>query len=94
MRKKVLLTIICFFIIFSNFALSSVKAVYNASEVQNTVQVHTNNMNQLDEEIRASTTVKENTQEINNIKELESSKYIIDDENKIIYRVVPETRCV
>ena len=92
MRKKVLLTIICFFIIFSNFALSSVKAVYNASEVQNTVQVHTNNMNQLDEEIRASTTVKENTQEINNIKELESSKYIIDDENKIIYRVVPETR--
>ena len=88
MRKKVLLAIICFFIIFSNFALSSVEAVYNASEVQ---QVHTNNMNQLDEEIRANTTAKENTREINNIKELESNKYIIDDENKIIYRIIPET---
>ena len=88
MRKKVLLAIICFFIIFSNFALSSVKAVYNVSEVQ---QVHTNNMNQLDEEIRANTTAKENTREFNNIKELESNKYIIDDENKIIYRIIPET---
>lgn len=99
MRKKILLSIICFTIIFSSFNLTAIKAVYDAKQMQNIIQMpndtDTNTVIQENDiekknDSTEQTNIENNSKE-NNSKELESNKYIIDNENKVIYRVLPET---
>lgn len=99
MRKKVLLSIICFIIIFSIFNLTAIKAVYDAKQMQNIIQApNDTNTNTITQENDIETnndsreqTNTDNNSKANNSKELESNKYIIDNENEVIYRVLPET---
>ena len=99
MRKKILLSIICFTIIFSSFNLTAIKAVYDAKQMQNIIQMpndtDTNTVIQVNDiekknDSKEQTNIENNSKE-NNSKELESNKYIIDNENKVIYRVLSET---
>ena len=97
--KKIICSIICLTVILSSLCLVTVKAIDDTNEIQNFIQtsnsIDENNiyqMNELETENKdLQDTKTDNNSNANNIRELESNKYIIDNENNVIYRVIPET---